>query len=285
MNNRPASYDINNKNNPKSLCSTCHSRYCKEHKITPFEFTAHKEFCLTCYLYTNQLRPGPRPKKFMINSNPRSESGTFETFSALATVNQQFQILHKADEVYQCNICNKLLSLDSVKTPCDHFFCAFCINKLFKAIRKSSIQCFCCSYNFSQKDLNKIPQIIEHTITMVPLQCRKCKEQLVLNGTINHICKSNKEQAFFKIRNAVQEIEEARAENHICPTELTDLAHKLVHRETQVSNGKLSIKTQGRPLKMVTESKTETVKVISDIDKQKMDAKRCLGIMNACKIN
>ena len=67
---------------------------------------------------------------------------------------------------------------------------------------------------------------------------------MVVAETQSHTCRSHKEQAFIKIRNAVKEIESTASINEECPSELKNMAHKLVHKD--LTNGRLALRTQGR---------------------------------------
>ncbi|XP_071941092.1 uncharacterized protein [Antedon mediterranea] len=277
-------YEYNLDPNLKWLCGSCHVSALGGHNITPFNFKDHGDKCLACYLFSQQSRPGRRLKKCKFPENRSNTTGSFIPTHEHLLLNPQFKIFENYDnQVYECQICNNLLSIDSQQTPCQHFFCTFCINKLFKAVGRESIDCFNCSQIVSNKDLKPVPLIVEQSLKRVLLQCKQCKIQLVWSETPNHVCKTFKEQAFTKILSAVEEITCTAQTNEVWPKELKSMAHNIVRKDL-MNNKKVSLMTRGRPINIVKQSEcTTTVSVTST--EEKMDPQRCLAIMNACRIN
>ena len=90
--------------------------------------------------------------------------------------------------MFTCAICQCIISLPSVQTPCEHYFCSLCLSNLFKYNKSSTVKCPICQHEVSFSDVRESPRLLHVQIKSLDVVCWLCSSIGKLQNLLHHSC-------------------------------------------------------------------------------------------------
>lgn len=202
---------------PTQMCSTCYRRIINAKRNTDGKnyavsdigninqkWQAHKDLdCFACVSYETSKKghsvkkdsklPIPSYQLFELTFDPLSNN-IFSKFN-IPSVNTSNFSIHglNATQIatYTCSECKHIFDPCSVKTPCEHYFCALCLSSIYKTEKRNTIHCPICKQNVGFHDIKSVDERFQLQIMSLSVICQKCKEITTMECAKRHTCTIN----------------------------------------------------------------------------------------------
>ena len=155
--------------------------------------------CEICRVFLKQGEGGHRPSRSWPGHSAEIQGQTSNLPSNLfglegdnnCTVSPLLEICGKSSEeenIFICPICQCILSIPTIQTPCEHNFCATCLSNWFKYNSKPEVPCPVCKQLVHFTHVTPCPRILRFQLSTLITACSKCGSMGKLNKMAVHEC-------------------------------------------------------------------------------------------------
>ena len=105
-------------------------------------------------------------------------------------VSPHLDFLVQRDEhsMFTCTLCQCIISLPSVQTPCEHYFCSSCLSDYFKFMENSSVKCPSCQQVVTFNNVTESPRLLQVQLKNLDVVCYTCSTIGKLVNLTHHSC-------------------------------------------------------------------------------------------------
>jgi hypothetical protein len=101
---------------------------------------------------------------------------------------QMVRLTESQTLMYVCELCSNIFNTSAVKTPCEHYFCSFCLSKKFKEAMKNSIPCPSCTTKVEFQNVKSVDNRFKLQILSLRVKCHTCGEEMSVSSAHSHVC-------------------------------------------------------------------------------------------------